>query len=42
MTDLVYSAKKKKLKVGVYPIPESAWKDVGQWNEYKKTIESFK
>mgnify|MGYP001234034090 CR=1 FL=1 len=42
MTDLIYKAKKRKLKVGVYPIPETAWNDVGQWDEYKKTLKNFK
>jgi dTDP-glucose pyrophosphorylase len=38
-TDLIKLAKSKKFKIGVYPIKEDAWVDVGQWEEYKKAIE---
>ena len=39
MTDLIKKAKKEKLKIGVYPIESGKWIDVGQWAEYKKTLE---
>ena len=39
MTDLIKKAKKEKLKIGVYPIESKKWIDVGQWAEYKKTLE---
>ena len=32
---------KNKIKIGVFPISDSNWTDIGQWNEYKKTIEIF-
>jgi len=37
-TDLIKAVKQKKYKIGVYPINEDAWIDVGQWDEYKKAI----
>ena len=36
MTDLIKEAKKKKKKIGVFPIDENEWVDVGQWEEYEK------
>ncbi len=36
MTDLIKSMKKLKRKVGVFPIDESLWLDIGQWPEYNK------
>ena len=38
MTNLLKEAKKKKLSVGVYPIADKEWIDVGQWSNYKKLI----
>ena len=34
MTDFIQLLKKKKMQVGVYPIDDSSWIDVGQWAEY--------
>ena len=28
-------------KVGVYPISDNSWIDVGQWPEYNKALEKF-
>ena len=39
MTDLISLAKKKNKQVGVYPIAEDSWIDVGQWSEYHKAID---
>lgn len=39
MTDLVKKLKKNKFKVGIYPIQDKEWIDVGQWSEYKKAVE---
>ncbi len=36
MNDLISNISKKKLKVGLYPITDNSWIDVGQWSEYKK------
>ena len=41
MTDLIREIKKSGLKVGVYPVSEKSWIDVGQWSEYEKTIQEF-
>ena len=41
MTDLIEKVKKNNLNIGVYPIPENAWIDIGQWPEYQKTIKHF-
>ena len=30
--------KKNNGKVGVYPVSEKSWIDVGQWKEYQKVI----
>ncbi len=41
VTDLLADAKNAGLSVGVFPIDESSWIDVGQWDEYRKTIKKF-
>ena len=41
MTNLITDAKKRKKKIGVYPIDENSWIDIGQWSEYKKAINIF-
>ena len=33
--------KNHNLKIGLFPIEDKNWKDVGQWAEYKQTIENF-
>lgn len=38
-TDLINLAKKKKFKVGIFPISEECWSDVGQWTNFKDFIE---
>ncbi len=39
MTDLIQDAKRQGKRVGVYPIDDDAWIDVGQWAEYRKAVE---
>ena len=39
ITRLIEDVKKEGKKVGVYPIDDNAWIDVGQWGEYKKALE---
>jgi len=39
ITHLIENANKQGKKVGVYPINEDAWIDVGQWAEYRKAVE---
>ena len=41
MTELIKKVKKKKLRIGVYPINSQKWVDVGHWTEYKKTLEKM-
>mgnify|MGYP001199340731 CR=1 FL=1 len=36
MTQLIKIAKRKKLLVGLYPVEDSKWVDIGQWSTYKK------
>ena len=40
--ELISLVKKKKYKVGVFPIDDNSWFDVGQWEEYRKTINKMK
>ena len=35
---LINKALENKEKVGVFPIHNSGWSDVGQWHEYVKTL----
>jgi len=39
ITHLIEEAKNKGKKVGVFPIDDDAWIDVGQWAEYKQAID---
>jgi dTDP-glucose pyrophosphorylase len=41
ITDLIDKIKKKGGKVGVFPVSEKAWFDIGEWNEYQQTLKSF-
>ena len=41
ITHLIENAKNMGKKIGVYPIGEDAWIDVGQWAEYQKAIEQL-
>jgi dTDP-glucose pyrophosphorylase len=38
ITDLIKDLKKSGKKVGVFPIDDDAWIDIGQWEEYKKVM----
>ena len=42
MTDLIKCLKEEKKKIGVYPISEKSWIDIGQWEEYKKNVNKLK
>ena len=37
-TELIKKVRSKKLKVGVFPIDEDSWIDVGQLEDYRKQI----
>ena len=41
ITHLIQDAKNIGKKVGVFPIDDDAWVDIGQWAEFRKTIEKF-
>ena len=41
ITHLIEDAKNKGKKVGVYPIDEDSWIDVGQWAEYQKVVKQL-
>lgn len=41
ITDLISKIKSRGGKIGVYPISEKSWIDIGQWEEYKKTVEKL-
>ena len=36
---LITLAKNKKKQIGVYPIDDDSWIDVGQWSEYHKAVD---
>ena len=36
-----YNAKNQGKKIGVFPIDDDAWIDIGHWAEYKKAIDKF-
>ena len=38
ITNLVEDIKKQELKVGVFPINDDSWIDVGQWAEYRQSV----
>ncbi len=42
MTDLIERVKQIGGKVGVFPVSEKAWMDIGQWNEYQQTLKDFR
>jgi len=42
ITDLINAVKGNKGKVGVFPISEHSWVDIGQWKEYHKSVKSLK
>lgn len=41
ITDFIKKLKRKKCKIGVYPVSEKSWLDVGQWEAYKETTKNF-
>ncbi|MCF7885650.1 MAG: nucleotidyltransferase family protein [Candidatus Marinimicrobia bacterium] len=41
ITDLIEILLNEKEKIGVFPISSGSWVDIGQWAEYKKTIEKM-
>jgi len=41
MTDLIAACRAKGWPVGVYPISEKSWLDMGQWEDLKETLKRF-
>ncbi|MFA7450088.1 MAG: nucleotidyltransferase family protein [Bacteroidales bacterium] len=41
ITDLIDKVKERKGKVGVFPVTEKSWRDIGEWDEYLKHKEDF-
>jgi len=42
LTELIEQVIKRDGKVGVFPVSEKSWSDIGEWNEYIKTINNAK
>jgi dTDP-glucose pyrophosphorylase len=38
ITDLIDKIKKRKGNIGVFPVSQNSWKDIGTWEEYLKNI----
>jgi len=38
-TDLIWNLKQNDLKVGVFPVSQNSWTDIGYWNEYLSILE---
>lgn len=36
--DLIMLSKKRKKKIGVFPVSEKSWQDVGQWKDYSDAL----
>jgi len=41
ITHLIEDAKEQGKKIGVFPIDEDSWIDVGEWSEYKRAAEKL-
>lgn len=41
ITDLIEKVKARGGNVGVFPVSEKSWFDIGEWNEYQQTLKSF-
>ena len=41
ITHLIEDLKNRGQKIGVFPVDEDDWIDVGQWTEYQKAIDKF-
>jgi len=42
ITQLIEDLKSDGKRIGVFPISENAWIDIGEWEKYKDTLEKFK
>lgn len=41
ITDLIENAKNQNKKIGVFPVSEKSWMDIGQWDEYHQTLKDY-
>jgi len=41
-TKLIEEAKKQGFRVGVYPVGEKTWIDIGQWSDYQQAVDRFR
>lgn len=41
ITELIEKVRARGGKVGVFPVSEKSWFDIGEWNEYQQTLKSF-
>lgn len=41
ITDLIAKITERNGNVGVFPVSEGAWMDIGEWKEYNKTLQKF-
>jgi dTDP-glucose pyrophosphorylase len=42
ITDLIESLQKEGRKVGVFPVSQKSWTDVGDWSHYSKILDNYK
>ena len=38
MTDLINELKKNDYEIGIYPVSEKSWVDIGQWGKYRESV----
>lgn len=41
MTDLISKARENSFKIGVFPVSQESWFDIGQWSEYSKNVDKI-
>lgn len=41
ITELIANVKARNGRIGVFPVSEKSWIDIGEWPEYIKTVRSF-
>ena len=41
LTLMISCTNEKNMQIGVYPVDEDSWIDVGQWKEYQKSLEKL-
>ena len=40
-TDLINLAKTKNKRIGIFPVSDDCWSDLGQWNQYNNFLKSY-